>query len=316
MTLLKLVKQLLGEFSHDKAGQLSAAFAYVATFSLGPLLLVIISVVGFIFGQKAVEGSLFSHLSGTLGTSTARTLQTVVAHTHRSNHNSLALVLGMVGLSLGAAGITSQLQNSFNTIFNAVPDPKGGIKRTIYVKLKNILIVIIGGVAAMVSLISSALIIGIAKKAQSGTSIPAFPLEVVDTFASLMVFIAILYFVYKVIPDVRIPNKIALTASFYVSILFVIGKLVLGIIIGRNSTVSAYGAAASLVTLLLWIYYTGQILFIGAEGIKVYGLNHALVYEPKKFNLKRNTITIDSKGQKAGMVEAFMRGVRKNSTKK
>jgi membrane protein len=316
MSLFKLFKQILAEFSHDKAGQLSAAFAYVATFSLGPLLLVIISVVGFIFGQKAVEGTLFSQLSGTLGPSTARTLQTVVAHSHRSAHSSLALILGAIGLALGAAGLTSQLQNSFNAIFNAVPDPKSGIKRTLYVKIKNILIVVIGGIAAMASLISSALIIGLAKKVQTSLGIPAFSLEIIDNILSLLVFVLILYFVYQVIPDIRIPRKIAFTASLYVSLLFMVGKLILGIIIGRNSTASAYGAAASLVTLLLWIYYTGQILFIGAEGIKVYGLNHALVYEAKKFNLKRSTITIDSKGRKAGILEAYMRGVRKNQSKK
>jgi membrane protein len=311
MLPIKFVKQLFSNFSKDKAGQLSAAFAYVAAFSLGPLLLVIISVVGFIFGQRAVEGTLFSQLSGAVGDSTARTLQTLVANTHKSSHSSLALITGSIGLLLGATGITVQLQNSFDTIFGAIPDPKGGIKRTIYVKLKNIALIIVAGIAAMVSLISSAIFIGLAKKVQTHTGLPPILLEILDNIISLLVFIILLYLLYEVLPDVKIPRKIALSASIAVSVLFVIGKLILGIIIGRNGTASAYGAAASVVTLLLWIYYSGQILFIGAEGIKAYGHNHSVTYSPKKYNMKRSTITIDVSGRKANLVEAFLRGARK-----
>jgi membrane protein len=311
MKLVKFVKQVFGLFSQDKVGQLSAAFAYVATFSLGPLLLVIISVVGFIFGQKAVEGSLFNQLSGSVGPSTARTLQTLVANTHRSSHSSLALIGGSIGLLLGATGLTIQLQNSFDTIFGAVPDPKGGIKRTIYVKLKNSILIIIGGIAAMASLISSAVIIGLAKRVSHQLGVPAFGLEVIDNLISLLVFVLILFGVYKVLPNVRLPNRVIIGASVVVSLLFLVGKIVLGIIIGRNGTASAYGAAASLVTLLLWIYYSGQILFLGAEGIKAHGLNQSIIYPAKKFNLKRHTVVVDTKGRKGKLVEAFVRGAKK-----
>jgi membrane protein len=305
MTPIKFIKQVFGLFSQDKVGQLSAAFAYVATFSIGPLLLVIISVVGFIFGQKAVEGTLFNQLSGTVGPSTAKTLQTLVAHTHQSGDNLLALIVGSVGLLLGATALTIQLQNSFDAIFDTVPDPKGGIKRTIYVKVKNVILIILGGTAVVASLLASTLIIGLAKRSSLHSG-----LEVVNSLVSLAVFVLLLYLIYKVIPDVKLPNKVVLGASFSIAILFLIGKVVLGIIIGRNGTASAYGAAASLVTLLLWIFYSGQLLFLGAEGIKAYGLNHALIFDPKRFNLKRATVVLDSKGPGGRLIEAFMRGAK------
>ena len=136
MTIVGFIKDVFQSFGKDKVGQLSAAFAYSALFSIGPLLLVLVSVIGFIYGERATQGQLASQLSGTFGPDTAKTLQNVIAHTHQSGGGVLALVIGIIGMLLGAAGITTQLQNSFNSILCVVPDPKGGIKRTIYVKVR------------------------------------------------------------------------------------------------------------------------------------------------------------------------------------
>jgi membrane protein len=313
MAVFAFLKQILHEFSKDKVGQLSAAFAYGAVFSIAPLLLLLISIAGFIFGEQAAQGKLFSELSGTVGASTAKTIQNVVIHTHHSSKGTLALVTGTIGSLLAAAGLTTQLQSSFNTILCVVPDPKGGIKRTIYVEVKNVALVVLGGILIAASVVASAIIIGLGNKLQQHTGLSPTLLEIINSAVSLTVFAGILYLVYRVLPDVIIPRKVALSAAFIVALLFLVGKIVLGIVIGKNGTASAYGAAASLVTLLLWVYYSGQILFIGAEGMKVYGNNHSLNYRPKRLSLKRRVFVIDSGGFGGRLVEAWVRGFKKNS---
>lgn len=315
MAIVGFIKSVFQSFGKDKVGQLSAAFAYSALFAIGPLLLVLVSIIGFIYGERATQGQLATQLSGIFGPDTAKTLQNVVAHTHQSGGGVLALVIGIIGMLLGAAGITTQLQSSFNTILSVVPDPKGGIKRTIYVKLKNALLVIAGGIVVAASLVISALLVGLGTRIQNQIGTPPLLLELVNNLLSLGILTSILYLVYRVVPDVIIPRRVALSAAALITILFVIGKIVLGIIIGRNSTASAYGAAASLITLLLWINYSGQILFIGAEGIKIYGKIHSLQYRPKKFNLKRTTIHIDGSHGVTGLAGAWVRGFKKGLSK-
>ncbi len=316
MARFEFIKQVIKEFGQDKVGQLSAAFSYGAIFSLGPLLLVMISIVGFVYGTEATQGKLYADLSSTVGGSAAKTIQDVIAHTRQSNSGILALLIGVIGMLLGASGISSQLQNSFNAIFGVVPDPKGGIKRTIYVKVKNVLLVIVGGIVVAASLVASSLVIGLGARIRQQVDFPAFGLEVLNNVISLSVFVLILYLLYRTLPDILVPRKIVLAAAFVISILFIVGKVVLGIIIGRNGATSAYGAAAALVSLLLWIYYSAQILFIGAEGMKVYGDQHAIAYQPKKFNLKRTTIHIDGDGLQGSLVRAWTRGFRKGASKK
>jgi membrane protein len=312
MAVIKFLKQVFAEFGEDKVGQLSAAFAYVAVFSIGPLLLVLISVLSLIFGEKAAQGQLYSHLAGAVGDSTAKTLQSVVAHSHQSGSGP-ALFAGIIGVLLAAAALTTQLQNSLNTIFKIVPDPAAGLKRAIYVKVKNVLITLLAGLAAAASVVVTALISGLGDRLRDYFGLPPFVLELINNLVSLGVFVLILYLLYRVVPDVHIPRRVVLVTSLIVSLLFLIGKIVLGIIIGHSGTASAYGAAASLVTLLLWIYYSAQILFLGAEGMKVYAFHHSLVYRPKKHSLKRDTIHIDHHGLPGRLTESFVRGFKKKA---
>lgn len=290
---------------------MSAAFAYIAVFSIGPLLLVLISIVGFVFGQRAVEGQLISQLGDVMGQETANSVQNMIAHLHSSQHGALALTIGVIGTLLGAAGLTNQLQSSFNTIFRAVTDPAAGIHSTIYVKLKNIALVIVGSIVIAASVAASTLITTLGKEIKSHIGMPPFGLEVINTVVSLLVFMFIMYLIYRVLPDVVIPRKVVLAAAAWVSVLFVIGKIVLGIIIGHNGTASAYGAAASVIVLLLWFYYTAQILLLGAEGIKVYGEKRMLEFPSKRYTLKRRSLDVNAKKDLRGRsLEAFTRGFK------
>lgn len=310
------VKQVLEEIGKAKVGQLSAAFAYGAIFSIAPLLLVLISIIGLVYGPEAAQGELIKKLSGTVGPETAKTIQSVIANTHSSGNGILALVIGSIGALLGAAGITTQLQNAFNTILGVVPDPKGGIKRTLYVKAKNAVLVLAGGLVVLVSLVVSTIIAGLGDKLQEQFGIPTILLELANTSLSLGILVLILYLLYRTVPDIIIPKRIVAVTGLYVTLLFILGKFILAYVIGSNGTASAYGAAATLITLLLWIYYSGQILFVGAIGMKVYGINHSLDYKPKRLSLKRTTLHVDGGTVKGGLAEAWVRGFNKGIKRK
>jgi membrane protein len=315
--LLRFCKKIFTEFGADKAGTLSAAFAYIAIFSIGPLLLVLISIVGFVYGEKAASGQLFAQLSDIVGADAAKSIQNAIAHTHNNGGGILAFIIGLLGTLLAAIGLSNNLQNSFDIIFNAVPNPKSNIKRTIYTKIKNITLLAGTGLVVIVSVVISTLVASLGNKLHETYNIPSLAIEFLNTGVSLIIFIAVLYLIYKFMPDVFIPNKIVLTASAVVAILFLVGKVLLAIIIGKNATASAYGTAASIIILLLWFYYIAQILLLGAEGIKVYGDNHALVYKAKRYTLKRMKLTIDLQDNIFGRsIEKFAKGFEKGRTKK
>jgi membrane protein len=303
--MLKFLKRVFTEFGKDKAGLLSSAFAYTAVFSIGPLLLVLVSMVGFVYGREAAQGQLFNQLNGTVGPDTAKSLQNLVAHTNSTGKGVVGLVVGAIGLLLGAGSLTAQLQNSFDIILRAQADPKSGIKFTIYTKLKNIGVVMLGALVALASVVLSAIISAAGK---------GVLLELLNAGVSFVVFVMVLYLIYRFLPDVRIPRGLALKTAAVVSLMFLIGKIILGLVIGRNGTAGAYGAAASVIVLLLWFYYTAQILLMGAEGIKIYAEDHRLALPAKRFTVKRKTLDVNAKKDLRGrMLEAFARGYKSKS---
>jgi membrane protein len=312
MAVLGFIKQVGKGYGEDKIGLHSAAFAYGAIFSLGSMLLVLLSIVGFVYGEQAASGKLFAQLSSSVGPETAKTIQNVVANMHNSGAGPLAFIIGTIGALLGAAGLTSQLQNAMNSILDVVPDPKGGLKRTVYVKLKNMLLVVLGGLFVLASLIASSVITGVGHRVQEQLGTPPFALELLNNLVSLLILATLLFLVYKVIPDLIIPKKILWVTALSITLLFIVGKIVLAIIIGHNGTASAYGAAAALISLLLWIYYSGQILFLGAEGMKVYAFNHAITYKPKKYSLRRSTVHLDSDTYLSKLAQDWLRDYRRS----
>lgn len=314
MALFRFLKRVVQEFSADKGSQLAAALAYTGIFALAPLLLAIISIAGLLFGQRAVEGTLFTNLNGVVGPNTANSIQLAIAKTQGSQNSGLALLVGIVGSLIAAAALTSQLQNAFDRVFAVVPDPAGGFRRMIYVKLKNILVLISGSLIVAASIALTAILTALGSSASTSLGMPKATLQVINLLGSFAVFILILYLIYRVVPDIKMPRKIVLWTAVITGLLFLVGKIILGWVIGHNSTASAYGAAASIITLLLWFYYTSQIMLIGAEGMKVYANTHKVIYKPKRYTLKQKTVNITAKNDLPHLAaEKFARGfTRKN----
>ncbi|HVO86112.1 MAG TPA: YihY/virulence factor BrkB family protein [Candidatus Binatia bacterium] len=281
--LLSYFIQLFSEFGKDKGGTMSAALAYTAIFAMAPFLLIVISASTIFFGQKAVEGQIYQQISDTVGQSAANTIQNAIAHTYNTAHSSTALVIGVIGVVLAAAALARQLQISLDTVFDVVPEAKAGFKRTVYIRVKSVALVLLGSVLIAISVGLSALVGWLGDKLQTVIATDHSSLQLFSFIGSLIIFTLILYFVYQVVPDVIMPKKATLLVAFWVALLFSAGKLVLVLIIGHSRTVTAYGAAASLITLLLWFYYSAEIVFLGAEALKIYVHKHNLPRKTRRY---------------------------------
>jgi membrane protein len=309
MPLFNFVKKTVEQFGEDKGSQLAAALAYTGVFALAPLFVVIISIAGLLFGQRAVEGRLFSNLADIVGAPAAASIQHAIAHTQQSGHSLLGLVVGIVAALLAAAALTGQLQSAFDTVFAVVPDPRAGIKRIVYVKLKNAILLIVGSLIVAASVVATAVLAAVGTNVSNRLGMPKATLQIINLLASYVVFVVVLYLIYRVLPNIKMPRSIVFWTSAMVGVLFLIGKIILGWVIGHNGTASAFGAAASVITLLLWFYYTGQILLIGAEGMKVYANKKGIQYKSKAYTLKQKTINISAKNDLRGQAaEKFARG--------
>jgi membrane protein len=267
----KLLKDTYAEWSEDRVPRLSAALAYYTTFSLAPLLVVIIALAGAVFGADAVRGRLDDQIRGLLGTDAARAVQEMVkSATAHSSAGIVATTLSILALIFGATGVFGELQDSLNTIWEVKPKPGRGWRGIVQDRLLSFGMVLTVAFLLVVSLVASAVIAGLGTLL--GGWIGAFePLwHLVDVVVSIAVLSVLFGAIFKLLPDVQIGWRDVWVGAVATSILFTVGKLVLGLYIARSSTASVFGAAGSLVVLLIWVYYSAQILFFGAELTQVY----------------------------------------------
>jgi membrane protein len=270
-----LLKQTYAEWSEDRATRLAAALAYYTTFSLAPLLVVIIALAGFVFGAEAVRGHLDDQIRGLLGEDAARAVQDMVqsATTHESS-GILAAAFSIVALVFGATGVFGELQDSLNTIWDVQPKAGRGLRGLVQDRLLSFGMVLAIAFLLVVSLVVSAVIAGIGAFL-GGTAGALAPLwHLLDAAMSIAILTFLFGAIFKFLPDVEIAWRDVWVGAMVTSVLFTVGKVLLGLYLGRSSTVSVYGAAGSLVVLLIWVYYSAQILFFGAELTQVYARRH------------------------------------------
>jgi membrane protein len=269
-TLLKLLRLTWKEWKDDNGTSLAAALAYYTVFSLAPILIIAVAVAGLVFGEEAARGELTAQISSFVGDEGAELAQEVLANTSKPTIGSLAGVIGLLTLLFGATGAFSQMQSSLNHLWNVPSGGPSGIWNTVTTRAISFLLVLGVGLLLLTMLILSAVISALtnilgasAETAQMWGQIINF----VVSFGLTMVMFALLY---KVLPDVDIDWSDVWVGAMITAILFTIGKQLIGLYLGRASVASAYGAAGSLVIVMLWVYYSAQILFLGAEFTQVY----------------------------------------------
>ncbi len=260
-----LLKQAGADWQEDKASQLGAALAFYSILSLAPLLVIAIAIAGFIFGEDAARGQLARQMEETVGGEGAQAIQTMLSHANRPATGIVATILGVVTLLFGASGVFGQLRDSLNTIWEIDPPPQKGIWPLIRDRLFPFTLVLGTGFLLLVSLLLSAMIAGV-KAYASGWLPGADALWQALHVAVSFVVIALLFaMIYKFLPATKVAWRDVWLGAVITAVLFLIGKLALGLYLGMAAVGSAYGAAGSLVVLLVWIYYAAQILFFGAE---------------------------------------------------
>jgi membrane protein len=262
------------EWSRQKAPRLGASLAFYTLLSLAPLLLVVVSIVSLVFGQSAAHQGIVQQVGMLVGPQGAKATEALLEGSRNTTHGIIATVLGSVTLLFGASGVLIELRDALNTIWE-VPTPHlSGFKTrlTSFIKerLLSFAIVLSIGFLLVVSLAVSAWISALG--ALSASVLPAEEalLHVLNLLVSFVVITGVFAGIYKIMPDVRTEWRDVVLGGAATSLLFALGKLLLGLYLGKASFASTYGAAASLVVLVIWVYYSGQIFFLGAELTRIF----------------------------------------------
>ena len=263
--------------------KLSAALSYYTIFSLAPMLLVIISVLSLFVEKSTVQGELFSQIQALVGDSATESLKEIIQNAQVSNKTGVAAVIGIVTLLIGATGVFAEMQDSINYIWSIKAKPKKGWLRYLKNRLLSFslilalgfLLVVSLGVNAIVQLLSSQL-----AEYFSEASVAVFYL--VNMLVVLAVITLLFIVIFKVLPDGELKWKECIVGAIFTACLFLIGKFIIGYYLGRLNLGATYGASASIVILLTWIYYSSIILYFGAEFTKVYAKLDGVAIAPSK----------------------------------
>jgi membrane protein len=268
--LWEFSKETVAEWLNDQPFRLAAALAYYTLFSLAPLLVIAVGIAGLVFSDDAARSQIFGQLRDLLGDQGAAAVQKAVAAAAIRSSGVLTTIVGVVTLLLGASAVFGELQGALNIIWNAKPSARTGFSSFAKKRLLSLAMVVIIGFLLLVSLALSALLNTLGTYFGGLLPIPAGVMEGVNFAMSFAVITVLFAAIYKILPDVEIVWSDVWIGAAATSALFTIGKSLIGVYIGRSAVGSAYGAAGSVIMLLLWIYYSSLILFFGAELTQVY----------------------------------------------
>lgn len=263
----------LGDWSRHKAPRLGASLAFYTLLSMAPLLLVLVSVVGLLLGHQTAQRAIISQAQAVVGNDGAAATQALLEGSRNTAHGILATAFGVLTLLFGASGVLIELRDALNTIWE-VPTPELSrlkmLSTFIKERLLSFALVLAVGFVLVVSLAASALLAAFG--AWSASILPAYQaiLEFLNFAVSFVIITGLFSAIYRFLPDVRIEWRDVILGGAITSALFTIGKLALGIYLGKATFASTYGAASSIVVLIVWVYYSAQIFFLGAEFTKTF----------------------------------------------
>jgi membrane protein len=267
---VSFLREVIDEWQRDAALTLGAALAYYTMFAMAPLLVLVIAVAGLILGRAAAQGEIVAQISGLMGSDGARMIEGMIVRASSPASGITATVVSIGTMTIGATGVFGQLQSSLNTIFGGEPRYGTGIRGMLLQKLLAFGMILAIGFLLLVSLVLSAIVAALHDYLQMRVPVLAEVLPTLNFGLSFVVVTGLFAIIYKVLPDVRLAWRDVWLGAVVTALLFTVGKSLIGFYLGRAGTTSVYGAAGSLVLVLLWIYYSAQILFLGAEFTEVY----------------------------------------------
>ncbi len=287
-TIFGLLKQTVQEWQKDKAPILAAALTYHTLFSIAPLFIIAVAIAGLIFGKSAAEGELVKQLQNFLGQEAAETIEGLVINISRPRSGISATLIGIATLFWGASNLFAQLKLALNMIWNVSPPPNSGIAKFIQDRLLSVAMVLGAGLILILLLVVSAVLTAINQWLNNILNTPDGLWSLIDISISFGIVMLLFAGIYKFLPDVKIAWSDVWIGAGITAILFTIGKSLIGLYLGNSGVGSAYGLAGSLVVLLLWINYSWQILFFGAEFTQIWADKYGSRIETKHRKFMRN----------------------------
>lgn len=298
-------------FLDDRVAKLAGSLAYTIIFSLGPLIMVIISLSSIFFGKHAIEGKLYIQFAGFVGNEAAAQIQEVVKNASLEGKGTFSFIIGLIVLLIGSTALFSEIQTSINTIWKLKARPSAGWLKLLKDRVLSFSIVISLGFLLIVSLGLSTLIDGFSNYLMNifpdVTVIVFYVINLLINFATIGFIFAV---IFKVLPDANVQWRHVRAGAIATAILFMLGKVIISYYISKTKVGSAFGAASSIVVLLTWVYYSALILYFGAEFTKFYALHYGDSIRPNSYAIGTKTIEIetekiDDAGEKAVVKESY-----------
>ena len=266
----QLLKRTYYKWNEDHAPGLGAALSYYTVFSLAPLLMIVIAIAGLVFGQEAAQGQIMGQIQGLVGEESAKAIQSMIEEASKPAAGILATVIATVMLLFGATGVFAQLQESLNIIWKVKEKPGEGIWKMLKDRFLSLMAVLGTGFLLLISLVISAGLSAVGATLEHVLPGPEFVLQIINFLVSFAVVTLLFAMIYKLLPDKPIRWGDVWIGAGITSLLFTIGKFFIGLYLGKSDVGVAYGAAGSLVVILIWVYYASQIFLFGAEFTAVY----------------------------------------------
>ena len=287
----KIIKNLFKEtfngFIDDNAIKLSASLSYYTIFSLPPLLIIIIGLAGIFLGEEAVKGEIFWQINGLVGNDAALQIQETIKNVKLSSSNVFATTVGVIILIVGASGVFAEIQDSINYIWGIKAKPKRGVIKFIKNRLMSFSMIGSVGFLLLVGLIINSVMDVLNKRLAVNFPVDSVYFFYISNIIIVFIIITILFtIIFKTLPDGNVAIKDCIIGSSFTAVLFMIGKFAIGAYLGSSAVASIYGAAGSVILILVWVYYSAIILYFGAEFTKVYALAHGEKIIPNEYSVQ------------------------------
>ena len=283
--IFTFIKKVILEFIDDNVMKYGASLSYYTVFSLAPMLIIIIGICGLLFGKEAVQGQVYSEIKDLVGSDAALQIQDTIKNIHFTKDTPLATVTSVIILLIGGTGIFGEIQDSLNRIWGLKVKTKKTWWKLILSRLLSFSIIISLGFVLMVSLLLNALIAIVGNRLNnifSGVGKVFIP--VIDNLLTFFITTLLFAIIFKVLPDAKIKWKDVTIGAFITAILFTLGKIGIGLYLGQSNMATIYGAAGSVIIIMVWAYYSSVILYLGAEVTKVYATQYGGKIQPNDYS--------------------------------
>ncbi len=275
-----VIKDTLTGWDEDNVTRLAASLAYYTLLSIAPLIILAVAVAGLAFGRDAAREHISAELASVVGAGAADSIKTIAKNASTPGSGIVSVVIGLVVLLFGASGVFGELQSALNTVWQVAPKPGRGVWGVIKDRFFSFSLVVVVAFLLLVSLVISAALTWVGQAFEKSLPGGAFVWQILNFGISLAVVTALFALMFKTLPDARIKWKDVFVGAFVTAVLFTLGKFGLGIYLGSAGVSSAYGAAGSIVALVIWVYYSSQVVLIGAEFTEVYARRYGSQITP------------------------------------